>query len=196
LSAGLEWRGPVNAILYGIDLDSPVDAAEVSRRAGELIQQRIFTDSVEDYYEAASAALASGEQIGYEPGEQAAARDFLTRLVAELDARRPWPEPPFRQVDSAGWPALREAPVVARLQLSRMQVEERLSRLFDKHPPDGSKWPILLLRLRSGETVALQAPGGFTEPGVALRAATSRPNELLEEFGNLTGIRSEEITPG
>jgi hypothetical protein len=195
LSAAPEWRGLVNAVLYGIDLSAPVGDAEVSRRAGELIQQQMFTDPVEDYYAAASAALASGEQIGFEAGEQAAARDFLTRLVDELDARRPWPVPPFREVGSAEWPALKETPVVARLTLSRMQVEERLSRLFDKQPPDGTSWPILLLRLRTGETVALQAPGGYTEPGVAIRAATSAPAELLASFAQLTGIRTEEITP-
>ncbi|GAB3436753.1 hypothetical protein [Flindersiella endophytica] len=195
MSAATEWRGLVNAALYGIDLSGPVADAEVSRRAGELIQQQMFTEPVDDYYQAASAALAAGEQIGFEAGEQAAARDFLTRLVAELDARRPWPVPPFQAIGSAEWPALKEQPVVARLTLSRMQVEERLSRLFDKQPPDGTSWPILLLRLRTGETVALQAPGGYTEPGVAIRAGTTAPKELLASFAQLTGIRGEEINP-
>lgn len=174
------WRGLVGAILYGIDLAEPLDE-QAAERAGALIGQRMFTEPVEDYYRAAAAALESGEA-----GD---ARPFLERLVAELDARRPWPEPAFRQVPAAEVPELRTAPVLATLGVSRMQLEERLSRLFDKSVASEWHGPVLVLRLRTGDTVALVATGGYTEPGVALRANTNDPTSVLESFGTLTGVR-------
>src|SRR5690606_29364101 len=128
-----------------------------------------------------------GARVAPEGESEAVWRDLLTRLLAALDACRPWAEPPFRQLDATAWPEYADAPRIGQVALSRMQVQERLNRLFDKKATP----PTLLIRLRTGQQLALHAPGRYTEPGVTLHA-TTEPAATLEAFRTLTGIQPTE----
>lgn len=176
------WRGYVNQITYGADLRAPVGDDLVERLATELIRRRYFTGRAEDYYAAAAAALASGERLAFtDDQDEAATRDLLARLVPALDRRRPWPEPAFVEQGIDRWDELRNAPVVAWVPLPYHDVEGLLNRGFYAV----GQVMVLVLRLRTGQTVALRSgPGGldlltFADGGPAVAA-----------FRELTGLET------
>lgn len=187
------WRGYVNQILYGLNLRQRVTDTDITWLVNDMIRQRTFTQPVSSYYEATAAALESSERISHrDEDDDEVARDFLTRLLQVLDARRPWPEPPFHKGDPSEWPDFRNAPVIARIPLTQMKVEERLNRGFFKIPSNGDTTRALILRLRTGQEVALVAPASITEAGIDLLARTD-PTSTVAAFRELTGI---EVEPG
>jgi hypothetical protein len=188
------WRGYVNQMTYGLDPRHRVENADVAWIADDMIAQRTFTDPVTRYYEAATAALESGGQIanqGEDEAEEEGVRDFLVRLVQALDERRPWPEPPFYTGDQNDWSDLRDAPAIARIPHSQLDVEGRLNRTFFRvGPGDDDQTRVLILRLLTGQVVALLAPYSFSEPGVELLANTDKESTITA-FRELTGLDVE-----
>ncbi|MFJ8913018.1 hypothetical protein [Amycolatopsis sp. NPDC102389] len=184
------WRGYVNQLTYAADLRHRVDDEFVGRVADELIRQRFFTLPVADYHRAATEALGSGERIAGEPDDEDATRDFLARLVRALDDRGPWPEPPYSTSGTGEWAALRAAPVIARVPLTEREIGATLNRVFAQEPPGAGDVRVLILRLRTGQRVALRASRPFTEPGVDL-VTYDDPASTVAAFGELTGIEAE-----
>lgn len=89
-----EWRGRINAILYGLIFTKALDDAAVRRTADAIIGGRTMPAGPAVYYAAIEPALRAGEPLNdiiEAPHGEEAIRDFLARLAAELDARRPWP---------------------------------------------------------------------------------------------------------
>jgi hypothetical protein len=183
------WRGYINQLTYAVNFQDRVSQEIVERIADAILEQRVFGDPAEAYYNAATAALASGDRVAGQDDKDEIVRDFLQRLLLALEERKPWPEPPFRALDNGEWAAFQDAPTVGRIPLSRMSVTDRLSKLFSPAPGAGSISPadILILRLRSGERVALVAPQSFTEQGVAVQTYAD-PDATLAAFKELTGL--------
>jgi len=182
------WRGYVNQLTYGLDLKRRVDDEAVSWLADALIEQRIFGHRVETYYEAATAALASGESTAQEVGEEDAARDLLARLLRELDSRRPWPEPPYRTHGSDQWANLATAPVIGHIPMQRRRVEAQLNGVFRSMPAaGGGQIDVLVVSLRSGELVGLVAPESFTERSVTV-CAHGDPRTTATAIREYTGL--------
>lgn len=187
------WRGYVNQLTYGADLRERLDGAAVDRIVDAVLLQRVFTAPVETYYEAGVDALRSGQPLAALPDQdEDATRDALRRIVERLDERRPWPVHPYSQQDVGEWPALAGAPVIGQVSQSEMAVRRKLNRLFDSAGPDGPK--VMILRLRTGELVALRATGGFTTPGLDL-LAHSAASQTLDNFRDLTGLDVERAQP-
>lgn len=185
------WRGYINQLTYGIDLAQQVEDEVIQRRADSLVAQRIFSDPVERYYEAAKAALGSGEQLAEDGHQDGVVKDFLARLLRKLDEQHPWPVPPFRTLENDHWSDVESAPVIGRIPLTRKSVEERLSRIF--RPVQGSRgeqFDVLVLRLRSGDLVGLIAPVSFSERGVSVRAYGDQ-SSILASIREFTGLDVE-----
>ena len=88
-----EWKGRINAILYGLIFTKELDDAAVRGMADALIAERTITGGPAVYLAAIEAALPSDEPLNdiiEAPHGEADIRDFLRRLAAELEARRPW----------------------------------------------------------------------------------------------------------
>jgi len=173
------WRGYVNMLTYGLALGRGVDAATVSRRVTELMRTDVFGLPVSDYHSAALAALADDTPLTTEPEHnQAVVRDFLVRLVAELERRRPWPEPPAYAGDLHDWDGLCHAPVIGRTPASRAAFRDAFNSGFHPLHSEGQVSYVLVLRLRTGQTIALRAPAAYHEPGIDIltfaSAATTR----------------------
>ncbi|MEV7551822.1 hypothetical protein AB0N89_19540 [Amycolatopsis sp. NPDC089917] len=186
------WRGYVNQLTYAADLRHRADDEFVERVADELIRQRFFTLPVADYHRAATAALGSAERIADEQGDEDVTRDFLARLVRALDDRGPWPEPPYSTSGTGEWTTLRDAPAVARVPLTDRQIEASLNRVFAEEPPGAGDVRVLILRLSTGQQVALRASRPFDEPGVDLLTYDDSVSTVAA-FGELTGI---DVEPG
>ncbi|MFD5095248.1 hypothetical protein ACFWMR_31920 [Amycolatopsis thailandensis] len=186
------WRGYVNQLTHTADLRHRADDGFVERIADELIRQRFFTLPVGDYHRAATAALASGERIAGEQDDEAVTRDFLVRLVQALDDRGPWPEPPYSTSGTGEWATLRDAPTIARVPLTDRQIEASLNRVFAEEPPGVGDVRVLVLRLRTGQQIALRASRPFREPGVDLLTYDD-PVSTVAAFGELTGIDASTL---
>lgn len=189
----MKWRRQISQILYGTDLRRPIDEHLLAMLADELVRHRMFNDPVSDYYEAAGAALASGDRIALDDSQDdAAARDLLERLIVALDERRPWPARPFVAQDFDEWPNLESEPVIGSIPLRRQDVQTRLGRVF--HRVGTGDRGALALRLQSGELVGLIASESFTEPGVVVVGRTD-PDTTLASFRELTGLPTDDA-PG
>jgi hypothetical protein len=181
------WRGYTNQIVYGTELQSPIDDSLLSVLIDELIRQRYFTDPVESYYEAAVEALQSGEEIRLDDTQdEDAVRDLLARMLRMLDERRPWPEPPFRTLPVEGWQGLERAPKIGHITIRPMDLEGRLYRSFERYESGGQELRILVLRLRTGQIVGLRI-ASLRQPNVDVYSP-SDPEEVraaLHELLNL-----------
>jgi hypothetical protein len=185
------WRPLVQQLAYAVDLGSPHDDRTIDQLADAVIRQRVFSSPIAAYYDAAVAALRSGERLAeFGDQDEAGVRDVLSRLVDRLDARRPWPVPAIQRQDPTRWTELTGAPVIARTPASEAQVRRKLNRSFDTvgTAPDQSK--ILVLELRTGQLVGLRPTGGFADPGVELVAHTD-PATTAADFAELTGLELE-----
>jgi hypothetical protein len=159
------WRGHVNNLFYGVDLRSSVTAAEVSHRVDLLLRSDTPTVAVEAVRQALGEALESGQLLGpTEDADEATARDYLSAVVEELERRRPWPSPPVYLGDLTDWPQMRAAPVIGRIQASQDELEMDHGLVF--YPVDDGAAAVAVLRLRTGQTVALRGSDDYTATGV------------------------------
>lgn len=183
------WRGAVNEVLYGINLSEGRTSGIPERVALAVLEQRIFTRPIRTYYDAVGAALASAGPVVRDPEHDAVARSFLLAFIRELDERAPWPEPPFQQLHDDGGSTASAAPVIARLDLSQMEVGEYVNRIFTGTTNAAGSVGVLVLRLRTGEQVTLVAPNSMTQRGIDLHS-DAEPVSTLRHFTDLTGIRT------
>jgi hypothetical protein len=143
---------------------------------------------VHDYYDAATRALTSSQPVADDARSDRIVRNVLVRLLRELDARRPWAEPPYRVLDSGEFSELATAPTIGRIPMSRLNVGDHLNGIFE--PAAGTHVNLLVLHLRSGEQVALLAPESFTEPLVVVKAHSAQQS-TLDSLRELTGLAVE-----
>jgi hypothetical protein len=184
-------------ILYGVMFEKELGddlATSVAQRAIEHPQAYLTTEQI---YAGITEALQSREVLtdaipGNQQGEQEY-RDFLAKVARNLDTMRPWPQRPFQPVDPLSWYDLDFARLIARVNLSVIDVERRLNQVFGR-AGDGGR--VLTLRLRSGAEVALFANWWADSKDVALlqRDPRLQPADVLAEFCTATGITPDEIT--
>jgi hypothetical protein len=174
-------------ILYGVMFEKELGddlAASVAKRAIEHPQAYLTTEQIYAGITEASPGHRQGEQEY---------RDFLAKVARNLDTMRPWPQRSFQAVDPQSWYDLDFARLIARVNISIIQVERRLNQAFGR-AGDGGR--VLALRLRSGAEVALFANWWADSQDVALLQRDPRlpPADVLAEFCTATGITPDEIT--
>ena len=184
------WRGLVQLAAYRLHFTKAIDRTTVERRADELLQPHLYADTPPEFYAAISHALQTGERLAPDGEDEHYLRQFLADLREALDARRPWPERPYTELSLSEWEKYRHLDPIAGLKPSAMDTGSRLHVVFEHVPGSGY---VVVLRLRSGQVVALQGPQGYGEMGVLVRADTDDPQATLAEFQKLTGIQSDEI---
>lgn len=185
------WRGYINQILHGTSLREPLSDEMVDRLADELIRQKYFTRPVADYYAACGAALASGDDLAFDENQnEDAVRDLLVRLRRALDRRRPWAEPWFYVQAIEDWDRLSHAPVVGAIPLMLPAVSARLHRTFHSVQKDPEVLA-LVLKLRTGQLLALRSSSPFSTPGVDLMTLDD-PAQTVLDFTELSGM---EVAP-
>ncbi|MGY0236393.1 hypothetical protein [Longispora urticae] len=88
------WHAPVNEILYVLITAPGLADPAPAQLAEAIVERRMLADGPAVYLPAVLQALAQSEPIttGSEnPHSEEAVRDFLRRLVTQLEALRPWP---------------------------------------------------------------------------------------------------------
>jgi hypothetical protein len=191
-----DWRQIIDAVLYGLMYTDEITADTVEWNADRAVRHIYFELGPEVYYRAIHEALASGEQLNrrwvtQSTQEQVVA--FLRAMAARIGEMRPWPEPVCRRLDESMWSEFGHAVPIAVLDDSAVGVMETLQRTFDR-AGDGSNNEVLMLRLRTGETVALLGSYDTDDPVTLLTDAGGDTAEVIEHFVTATGFPAERVT--
>lgn len=156
-----EWWQPVTATLLYTAQSRQLDDELVDRRARALLEEPVVDFTPEEEYRAISAALASGvrltEAIPESHGEQEF-RDFLKRIQARMDAKRPWLVPLNRPLGEAGWIGHGDTRVIGRIGMNYVNAQSRIKNAFRNMQLGDAKIQAIALQLRSGDEIALAAP--------------------------------------
>jgi len=190
------WRGTINQILYGAQ-GGRLDDETVDRTARAMIDYRVFVAGPATYLSAIEQALRStdtlveGLPVRLQEGEF---RDFLSRIRERLVALQPWPEPRFRKLPVSQWPSFGGARAVARIDRSVQGVADRLPSIFDQVEIGEVRLPVLILRLRTGEDVALLGSVDSKSQSVTLlQREPGDPRATIEHFTEFTGLPAEPL---
>lgn len=191
------WRGEINRLLYGLMFERTLDDRLVDTAAKGLLHGQVRGSDPQAYQDAIRQALATDATLSdtFEtPHGEAEFRDFLRRLAARLDELRPWPPPPYRKVDISEWRGFDHGRPIARIDATPLDVQDRLHVLLDRLPAGDKNAEALILRLRSGETVALLGSTGRRGVTVLQRDAGD-PGRTLAAFAEHTGFPADQLTP-
>ncbi|MGH3427820.1 MAG: hypothetical protein ACRDQZ_09685 [Mycobacteriales bacterium] len=186
-----------------------LDDALAERRARALIEEPLGELTIEEEYQAIVEALGSDATLtrvielpewikGHTEQEF---RDFLQRLLNQLDAKRPWLEPAHRELSFRGWSDYHYARVVGRIKLPYLAASGSATSRTNygfRHVNEGDhKRNVLILRLRSGDEVALAGPWWPNSKDVALlsRDPQRTPQQIVGALIDATRFTPEEIEP-
>ncbi|MFG1943150.1 SseB family protein [Nonomuraea sp. NPDC048826] len=194
------WRRVACFLLYTLQFQPALDDDLARLRAGGLVLEPFRGFTREEEYEGLQEALASDEELVEllptpwpVPHDEQDVRDFLRRVLEQMDLRRPWPELPFTVPPITADPDRDRYRAIARLRLDENELSRRIHANLAR-VGDGGRW--LPLLLNSGDEVALATPhrpGGDHVAVLARTDAERPPEEILAAFLHVTGFTLEEI---
>lgn len=191
------WRGPINQILYGAQ-QGRLDDETVARTVQAMVEYTVFGNGPAAYLSAIEEALRSDETLveGLPVRvPEADFRDFLSRIRERLVASQPWPEPRFRKLSVSQWSEFGLARPIARIDDTVQGVSNRLPEIFDQVTVGDDRLPVLILRLRTGEDVALIGSTDSKARTVTLlQRHRHDPGETIEHFTEFTGLPAEPLS--
>lgn len=191
--------GVVMGILYCVQFSRELEEADVGRIADMVLEQPLYDLTVEEQYAAVAAALDMDvwdQDLSWQPHDEPAVRDFLRRVLERLDAARPWREPPLRALGFDDWERYKRGTLLAHVRLYALS-QDRLHARLRTVPGDPDGLRGVVLRLRSGDEVALMAPPlPDGHDAVLMAVAPHRPAaEVVEAFLTHTEYARERVTP-
>ncbi|MBF4995791.1 hypothetical protein IRT45_01315 [Nocardia sp. BSTN01] len=190
------WRSVVDAIVYNIEYYPDLGPDAVDGTARALLVQPLWNMTPQEEYEAIQHAVQTHGPITSIPTahNEAAIRDFLSRVLSRLDEMKPWPEPRFQTVPILRWPEFLNAPLIAIINAPFPYIQDRVGQAFGQ--PPGERRYYLLMKLGSGVEIGLIWPHNEDQTRTALVALDPRsPTEIIEELLDATTLAPEIITP-
>jgi hypothetical protein len=192
-----DWRGPINGLLYGLIFAPEITDQTVTDCADAALNYTVLGSGPEVYYKAIQTALTSGERLdglGQLPQfDQAQIAGFLRALADRLDALRPWPEPKFLRLQASAWATFANAVPIARLDTSILGVRKIVRGVFEPAGDDQPGRYVLMLKLATGETVALLGSHAAGEKVTLLADAADDPSAVIEHFTAATGFPRDKV---
>lgn len=150
------WRPVVNGVLYSVQFHDDLTDDLAGHLARQILHRPLAGLAREGQYEALATAVHTGEGLTrFLPQSHAegAFRDFVARVVGQLDALRPWPEPAYEEILLSRWEDFANPVLIARLTLSSPKVQQKTESIFANLDDIGKGG--IVLRLQSGAQVAL-----------------------------------------
>ncbi len=194
-----EWRGTFNQVLYALVYHQYVDDSAADAIAQLMIDRRLLPSGPAMYYQALTQAQLAGNLLGPEAiptdHDEASLRTFIPLLLRRLDERRPWPEARFVRLPPEDWPWA-EARVVATIEASYEAVETGVVHGFEFVYVDGVRNPVMVLRQRTGEVIAIvnsTGPDPADRRTRTLRVLQGDPIEALASFMELSGFAEDMV---
>ncbi len=190
------WRPVINGLLYTVQFREALDEDYAAHLAKYFIDRPLAGLTADQQYTALSTAADSGTELTQmipEAHSEADFRSFVGMVVAQMDALRPWPEPPFERVTLARWDEFPTPVVIGRLTLMAPDVQSSLKMALRTLP--GLNLRGLVLRLKSGALVALIARWWPESRDTAVIAQDDErdPDEILRELLDATQFPEEEL---
>ncbi|MGF6882749.1 hypothetical protein ABIA39_001691 [Nocardia sp. GAS34] len=166
----------------------------VAEAAQDLIDRVSYAPTVAEFYPALADAVAAADlpddivesTDGFGREE---ILDFLERVVAELDRRRPWPDPALLAVDPQDWPSIGASRPIGWVDMFIDELEWALKESFGDVPDDDL--PMLVLRLRGGQLVALVGEDPDPERFLVLLPdldGRREPREVIDYLARYAGL--------
>ncbi|MBA9001812.1 hypothetical protein [Thermomonospora cellulosilytica] len=193
-----EWWDLVNALLYNMQFVRVLDDKAVEEYAQHLVVRTELDLTPAQEHALLVNALRSDERLTerFSKHSEEAVRDFLGRVVARMEAMRPWPTPPYQALPPERWADFADARPIGRIGTWYVDVQTRLRKVFWGLPDDERGTSVLMLRLCSGEEVALVGPWWPDSDDVAvLTRDADRAAETLAAFLDATGFTADEVAP-
>jgi len=193
--------GYINAMAFKVQfVPNLADESVVDRAADDLINQVSFMHPVEEFYDALAYTVGQGRiqpqalEIVEGSHSEPELLAFFARLVARLADLKPWPRPRFLKHDIATWETFSQAKAIARIKAAETVIVGRLNNSFDKVPAGAGLLPVIVLDLRTGETVAIV---GSTDPRSTVFTLMQRdpgdPEKVAGHFCELTGLPPDAV---
>jgi hypothetical protein len=190
------YRQVINKVVYSLLYSKQLDEAAVTNVANSILERRGLTGGPQEYYDALTSIIDSGDATGLMKGphSEAALLDFFTRLREQLGKARPWKEPAFTIQPLIGWDGPPQR-AVARIELTTMQLSSRLAVSFQSLPHGDGNIPALLLRLANGREVGLLGGRGQRNTVTLIQRDDDDVQAVVEDFRTATGLPGTSITP-
>jgi hypothetical protein len=201
------WRGVVNQVLYGLAYVREPDDATALVFAQRMIERRIFPSGPPEYLDALDQAVRAPQllagTISTGRHDEETVRGFCARIVQHLQAAKAgpyaggWPPPRFTVLPAKDWPWA-TAPATAVITAGLHEVSARTWAIFEFHHSPAGTTPVLVLRLRTGEVVALvgsPGPSPTERRRTMLKVLAGDPANAVASFRELTGFGAESLVP-
>ena len=190
------WRPVVNGVLLSVQFDQLTDDL-AGHAARELLQKPLASFTREEQHAALTTAVHTGTGLtsfipdAHGEGEF---RNFLTRVVDQLDALRPWPEPAYEEIVLSRWENFPNPVLIARLALSPPKVQQKTESIFSNLEDTAGKAAVVL-RLKSGTQVALVSPWWPDSIHSAVLTQGSCEHDVIQELVEATHMETEHFAP-
>lgn len=191
-----DWRLVVNAVLYMTQFSPALNQAEVERVSTTLLGKPLGSLTQEQEYRALTDALESGQdldpivKVKHSPAE---VRDFLSKVVAELDAMRPWPVPPLRELSITRWSNSASVIPIGQIAVGWPAIEGRVGKTFKRMECGRG----VVVALRSGSELALIWPSRTGKSATDIFSLSQdRPGSVIkQELLDATSLTADVIFP-
>jgi len=199
------WRGMLNQVLYGLAYVAEPDDATAQVFAQRMIERRIFPSGPQEYLDGLDQAVRAPDllagTISTGRHDETTVRSFCERIVHHLRAAQAttyasgWPPERFTVLSARDWPwATARATVV--ITAGMHEVAARTWAIFEFHHSLDGTTPVLVLRLRTGEVIALVGSPGPTLTDrrmTTLKVLDGSPSSAVDSFLDLTGFPAESL---
>lgn len=198
---GYTWQMVVGQLLYAVEPNVELDDELAQRLAKLMIERRGFPSGPEVYHWGLSQAVTQEDllagQVLPTRHHDAALREFFQRIVRHLDAARPWPPPRWERLSADDW-SWRQAPTTAVIKGGLSYVHGRFHHFPDRLADGGEATHVLVLRLRTGEVVALEVLAAPTpaDARTRVKVLAGDPNTAVDSMIELAEIRPEDVVRG
>ena len=188
------WRALVDGLFLELQFRPALDDEVVDFVARYLIAEPVLDLAIEEEYALLDEAVRSGERVT-DLVDEAQSLDFLRRLLHRMDELRPWPEPAFRTLPTSRWSDFSGTEPIAQIHAFEVDVENRLRNVFRGVEGADHELLVMVLRLRSGDEVALATPWwpGTEDPALFARDAERGRSAVVAAFCEATGIDPDVV---
>ncbi len=195
--SGSSWKPMVNSLRMRLRTEPVLDDALVGRIANEIVARPFGNRSVQENLDAISAAAQTSEPLPHlVPSDHTDSQlhDFITRLAQRLEDLRPWPVPPYQTRPVPEMVDLSTLTPVARITEYQLTVQNHLKELFRDKDVNGSARGVLILQLKTGETVTLLGPADLQKAEVILFGSQNGdPQKIINNFQAITKFPADQI---
>ncbi|MEU4313770.1 hypothetical protein [Nocardia sp. NPDC024068] len=185
-----DWNSIVRTLLNHVRFEPRIDEAVARNVAVALVEDPLWKLTPDQEYEILSTALRNLYPVPPERPSKMDDRevlDFLSMIVSQMDALRPWPIRPYDLLPEERLSEFATLTPIAAVDLAVDEIEDRIDQLFDF---DENYGEFLLIRLKSGHEVGFLSPDESADGTVAVvgTAAGDPAREILDELAAASGL--------